>query len=351
MTKLVNVLKIPAVLLITTIVLAASLPSEAEPNTLPKLNLNIDHISVSGLSSGGYMASQFHLAYGDWVSGVGIIAAGPYYCAQNSILTALAQCVNKVESVASLSAIEQQIATWRQQKLLAPADSVQGDKVWIFHGTKDTKIHPQISQQLVEQYKAWAGDENVEYINDQPFAHHFPTPSNGTDCEQSISPFIGNCDYDAANKMLDYIAPESSPETTKPIAATGKLLSFDQQQLGGDNASSLGSTGFVYLPASCQQGASCKLHISFHGCNQNQQAIGDQYPKLTGINQWADNHNTVVLYPQTNTSTLMPMNPQGCWDWWGYTDENYATNKGQQIQAVRQMALALSGTTGAAKHD
>lgn len=50
-----------------------------------QLNLKTDSITVSGLSSGGYMANQLHLAYSDWVKGVGILAAGPYYCAQGDI--------------------------------------------------------------------------------------------------------------------------------------------------------------------------------------------------------------------------------------------------------------------------
>jgi hypothetical protein len=30
-------------------------------------------------------------------------------------------------------------------------------------------------------------------------------------------------------------------------------------------------------------------------------------------------------------------NPQGCWDWWNYDDENYAGKTGRQIAAVRAM--------------
>ena len=56
---------------------------------VPELNLNIDNVTVSGLSSGGYMAGQFHMAYSDWVNGAGVIAAGPYPCARNSITTGI----------------------------------------------------------------------------------------------------------------------------------------------------------------------------------------------------------------------------------------------------------------------
>jgi len=40
-----------------------------------------DTISVSGISSGGYMAQQYHVAHSKQIMGVGILAAGPWDCA------------------------------------------------------------------------------------------------------------------------------------------------------------------------------------------------------------------------------------------------------------------------------
>ena len=48
-------------------------------NPLPPLNLD-PLITVSGLSSGGFMASQFHLAHAEQINGAAIISAGPYDC-------------------------------------------------------------------------------------------------------------------------------------------------------------------------------------------------------------------------------------------------------------------------------
>jgi hypothetical protein len=48
------------------------------------------------------------------------------------------------------------------------------------------------------------------------------------------------------------------------------------------------------------------------------------------------------LYPQTKNSTFLPLNPQGCWDWWGYADADYATRDGLQIKAVSQMARNIA---------
>jgi poly(3-hydroxybutyrate) depolymerase len=41
-------------------------------------------VTVSGISSGGYMAVQFQVAFSKLVKGAGILAAGPYDCAEGA---------------------------------------------------------------------------------------------------------------------------------------------------------------------------------------------------------------------------------------------------------------------------
>src|SRR5689334_25167617 len=43
---------------------------------LPAFAANVSAISVSGVSSGGYMAVQFHVAHSAIVRGAGVLAAG-----------------------------------------------------------------------------------------------------------------------------------------------------------------------------------------------------------------------------------------------------------------------------------
>ena len=54
-----------------------------------------------------------------------------------------------------------------------------------------------------------------------------------------------------------------------------------------------------------------------------------------GYAAWADTNRIVVLFPQA--VSIPGLNPNGCWDWWGYTDENYANKTGVQISALRAM--------------
>lgn len=50
---------------------------------LPRLQADLSRCSVSGLSSGAFMAVQLHLAHASMFSGAGIVAGGPYRCAQS----------------------------------------------------------------------------------------------------------------------------------------------------------------------------------------------------------------------------------------------------------------------------
>lgn len=302
------------------------------------LQLDLEHISVSGLSSGGYMANQFHIAHSDWVNKVGIIAGGPYFCAQGSIKTALEHCVNKMANPIELDSLNKQATSYAAEKKISPLSELKNSKVWLFHGQKDNKVMPEVSQALYQQYLGWVGKDQVNYVSDIAASHLFPTLDYGSDCQESVSPYIGNCQYDAAGAMLGFLFNELAPRVAQP---QGKVIELDQQKLAGQTADTLADKGYAYIPQTCALGETCSLHISFHGCNQNVQSIQQQYVEHSGLNNWADSNHMVVLYPQTKNSTFLPLNPQGCWDWWGYADENYATQEGKQIQAVKQLANAL----------
>ncbi len=52
---------------------------------LAALPIAAGSVTTSGISAGGYMAVQLHVAHSALVNGVGVVAAGPYYCAENSL--------------------------------------------------------------------------------------------------------------------------------------------------------------------------------------------------------------------------------------------------------------------------
>src|ERR1044072_458404 len=57
--------------------------SERPAAELPALDAARDATSVSGISSGAYMAGQFGMARAKDVVGAGIIAGGPYGCSES----------------------------------------------------------------------------------------------------------------------------------------------------------------------------------------------------------------------------------------------------------------------------
>ena len=72
---------------------------------LPKLGADLAATSVSGLSSGAYMAGQIQVAHAKDIVGAGIVAGGPYACAetQSSLLipfwpTAVAENANRMRT-------------------------------------------------------------------------------------------------------------------------------------------------------------------------------------------------------------------------------------------------------------
>lgn len=103
-----------------------------------------------------------------------------------------------------------------------------------------------------------------------------------------------------------------------------KLIEFEQSEFfpAGSLSStvSLDTTGYVYVPRQCET-QECDLHVALHGCLQGKYKIGNIFAANTGYNQVADLNNFIILYPQAISSLLT--NPNGCFDWWGYTDANY----------------------------
>ena len=77
-----------------TILLVTSVIEAKSPRT---------DVTVSGISAGGSMATQLHLAFSSEISGCGIVAGPPYYCAQGSMITAIGACMNGPAASVSVS--------------------------------------------------------------------------------------------------------------------------------------------------------------------------------------------------------------------------------------------------------
>ena len=131
----------------------------------------------------------------------------------------------------------------------------------------------------------------------------------------------------------------------------GTLLPFDQSPfVAGHAVHGLAARGYVYVPTGCSASTRCRLHIAFHGCLQNEEAVGDAFYRHAGYNEWAEANDIVVLYPQAAAVIerlagigIEWPNPQGCWDWWGFTGADFARRSGVQISAIEAMIDRIAG--------
>ncbi len=327
-----------ACLLVALTLLAAC--SEQEPpapqSTSPKPAFNVDaaRMSVSGISSGAYMAGQLHLAHAELFGGVALIAGGPWWCAQNSLQRGLGPCVNG-EGI-DVAALTEHARAESAAGRLSALDALGDDAVWILHGAQDTVIAPTVAEAARDFYASLAPGADVALVNDVPVAHGFPTLETGGACGTMAPPFLNACGYDAAGALLAALHGELAPRT----AATGRLMRVAQP--GADDAGML-AEAFLYVPADCADGAACGVHVALHGCQQSSEFVDTQFVTGAGYNEWAESNRLLVLYPQVASSKIAPLNPLGCWDWWGYTDDAYATREGRQVAVIKATLDALAG--------
>lgn len=332
-----------------------------EAATLPALGAQLQGTTISGISSGAYMAGQFQLAHADIISGAGIIAGGPYACAESAFSGVIPEggtvFLNASRAVAGC--MLNSLAMWGVPDPLVLADKARAlakageigeisevvtDRVYLFSGTEDSVVQPAIVAAAADFYGELGVPEgNIAFVNDIPAGHAFITLDKGLACSESRSPYIADCDYDQAGAMLQHLlgglaAPQDQ--------IAGEFVEFSQEPFTEDLYDhGLGATGVVFVPDACRNEAGCRLHVAFHGCQQNRASAGDAFVKESGLARWAAANRLIVLFPEVSLGAL---NPQGCWDWWGYTGEDYLTREAAQIRAVRGMLDKLAETAQSA---
>jgi len=80
--------------------------------------------------------SQFHIAFSKNVAGAGIVAGGPFYCAQGSMMKALTQCMSTAAgmNVDTLVSFTKGLS----DKDIDSLDNFKNQKLYLFSGTSDT---------------------------------------------------------------------------------------------------------------------------------------------------------------------------------------------------------------------
>lgn len=309
--------------------------SPEQPVSDVTFNIDASRITASGISSGAMMATQLHVAHSSLVGGIAMLAGGPYYCASGQLSRGLGVCIKGGDpGLEALLAFARQAALENRVDDLA---NLEADPVWLFHGSGDTAVHVDMTHAASDFYEALDG-RIVAVVEDIPAAHGIPTLDTGAPCDVMQAPFLNDCDFDAAGALLKALYGDLEDRAER----AGEIIEVPQP--GATDAAML-PHALAYIPEACASGKACGVHIAFHGCRQSTAFVGDAFASGAGYNEWADSNSLIILYPQVDSSRAMPLNPLGCWDWWGYTSDDYATKSGPQIATVKATLDLLAGTT------
>jgi poly(3-hydroxybutyrate) depolymerase len=311
-----------------------ALDQGARAAPLPQLLIDTAQTTVSGISSGGYMAVQLHVAYSaTFRKGAGVIAGGPYYCAEGSLVNATGRCMAHGSPIPVTSLVDT-TKRWASSGTIDAVANLNASKVYLFSGTQDSAVRQPVMDDLLTYYRSFVPAANIVYKNDLPAEHAMVTEDYGGGCSLKAPPYINDCDYDLAGAMLQQLYGPLNARNNG--ALSGTFIEFDQTPFVTGHG--MASAGWVYVPQACAAGTRCKLHVALHGCKQNSTDVGQQYIRNTGYNRWADSNQIVVLYPQTGAAAI-----NSCWDWWGYDRADYARKSGPQMAAVKAMVDRVSG--------
>ena len=352
---------------------------------LPALGLAADGVTVSGLSSGAYMAGQFQVAHAASLAGAALLAGGPYGCSRGALSTAMYQCSCPANPDAaqrlrnlipgagcsvlapSALAVFADAALQANQGAIDDPGQLARHRVWLFSGGHDQVVVPALVDAAEAFYRRHGVPAaQLQHTRLASAGHGLPAPDGPVACAVTATPYLLRCPgQDSAGELLAwlYAATPGAPLLPPLAARAAGLQRFSQQPYRQTGVfDGLDDSGWLYRPSACTAGPgapACRLHVVFHGCMQGQtasgpggKAIGPQFVAGAGYNRWAEANRIVLLYPQVRASQAarpgasFQLNPEGCWDFWGYTDpaeslggpqRRFATRQAPQLAAVKRM--------------
>lgn len=300
---------------------AAGLPS------LGHYNVNLSDVIVAGVSSGADMATQLHYSYSANIKGEAIFAGGPYFCAEDNVDYALYQCAGTEYGSIPLGTLEADTNNAAADGYIDPVADLSGEHAWIFSGTKDTVVAQSVVKSANTMLQHYGVSTSTNFTT--AAEHGWVTPDVSSACGTLNSDYLINCSFDAEGQFLSYFFGTLNARNNGTL--TGSLIKFNQAPYA---AVSMDSSAYIFVPAACASGTQCKLVVALHGCEMGQQYIGTAFVTDSGLNEWADTNDIIVLYPQAISSSY---NPDGCWDWWGYDGSAYASQLGAQTSEIWAM--------------
>ncbi|MBD0271544.1 MAG: hypothetical protein ICV73_06400, partial [Acetobacteraceae bacterium] len=236
-------------------------PRSTEARLPTGLRLDRATVTVSGLSSGGFFAHQFHVAHSGLVAGAGVMAGGPYGCVEtipnpywphaplDRFSAALVACTRyagdrfwglRPAAPRAEDALALVLKARRQGDIDDPAN-LNDDRVWLFRGAKDEVVPAAVAEALKGLYEALGVDGARLRVepNDprRPANHGMPVDRfrgdsrfPKRDCSEHRPPFVIECGRDAAEPLFRHLYPEGFHDAPADPHAAGTLAAFDQTE-------------------------------------------------------------------------------------------------------------------------
>src|SRR5918993_5450330 len=217
-------------------------PTRSISQKLPAFaNLDRTAITVSGLSSGGFFAHQFHVAFSSLVKGAGIVAGGPYGCVEaipNPWLPFWSVSLDRVSAAVvacshyygnryyglrpSAPRAEDSLRLVREaadQDLIDNPSNLADSRVWLFHGKSDALVPLHVMEALGRLYgRLGVHEANLQFDRNQTgsAANHGMPVSKFVgerkypvrDCSLHQPPFVIQCGHEAAEMLLRHLYPD-----------------------------------------------------------------------------------------------------------------------------------------------
>ena len=178
-----------------------SIVAAAKAQSLPELTLDVGATTVSGLSSGAYMAVQVQVAFSSGIAGAGVVAGGPYFCAEGDVMTALNQCMQTFFGEPDELSLLTEAQQFAAEQVIDPLSGLDGDRVYLFSGTQDRTVTRPVMDAARDFYLA-AGIEaaNLRYVTNVPAGHAFLAEGGPVPCGETRPDYISDCGIDQAGE-------------------------------------------------------------------------------------------------------------------------------------------------------
>ena len=239
------------------------------------------------------------------------------------------------------------------------------DRVYIFTGSADQVVVFGRGCAHAPVLRTAGGEgQKASAIDDTVAAGHSIITDNPEDSplDTNQPPYINRGGFMQSHDILRHIHGPLKPPAAEPA---GRLVRFDQTEFfGSESRASMSEFGYAYVPRAVEEGASARVHIALHGCKQGYNYVNyvngrrrHRQPAALRQSVLHDHRLQRARRHQQHRRRLSTgpgsdgngtQNPDGCWDWWGYTSPDpqrpdYYSREAIQIKAIHGMLERLGG--------